>query len=55
MRQSCGMTWLFPGEKALLKRFANIAIDSERNLGFATKAAGRETAWTSAHTGTLSC
>lgn len=58
MRQSCGRTWLFwlfPGKNALLKRFANIAIDSESNLEFATKAAGSEKAWTSAHTGTLRC
>lgn len=36
-------------------RFANISIDSESNLGLAVKAAGRETAKTTAHTGALSC
>lgn len=49
------MRWLFQGKEGLLKRFANIATDSEGNLGFATKAAGTETTWTSAHICTLSC
>lgn len=47
------MTWLFQGKEALLKMFANIAIDSESNLGFATKAAGSKTTWTPGHIGTL--
>lgn len=45
------MKCLSHGKEVLFKKFVNITIDSESNLGFQTKekAAGSETAWTSPH------